>query len=317
MSLVGLIAFIVGLHGLIYTLIDLLPLNDFVGEDPDLWSQSFRRNLAEALAILVVSMPLWLLNWIPVNRLAASETETGEQSRRSLIRRGYLYLVLFAGVIGIMISAGMLVFHLIQALLGEPDQDVAVIVAELVSSLVLFVLLLWYHGRLVQKDGWLVSQNMAARHAEFPVLVLVSEIGAFSEAVVAALQRTAPDMPVAVHVIDQGVPDETLSNAKAVILPASIASSFHEAIRLWVQNFQGVRFLIPTPVRDWIWVSGNGADLQDLIQQATEKVRKLAEGENIYQTRSSPWVIIGYIAGGALGLILLLMLFGTLVDLLF
>jgi hypothetical protein len=298
-------------------LIDLLPLDDFAERDPIFWSRLFRKNLAESLSMLVVGIPLWLFNWIPVNRAASSETEVGIRIRRSLIRRGYLYLILFAGVIGLMVSAGMLIFYLLQAVLGEPPQDFASLVLELVISLGFFGILLWYHGRLLQIDGRLAAQTLAEKHADFPVLVLVSEIGTFSEMVVTALQKEAPTLPLAVHVVDQGVPDETLSSAKAVILPASITASPLEAIRLWLQNFSGIRFVIPTSVRGWVWISGNGSNLQNLIQQTAEKVRQLAEGDDIYKTRFSPWIIIGYIAGGIFGFVLLMSLFSILADMLF
>jgi hypothetical protein len=315
--LIGLSTVFVGVHRFFYTLIDLLPLDDFAEENPILWSRLFRNDLAQSLAMLLVGLPLWLSTWIPINRIPSRDPEASIRIRQSLIRRGYLYLVLFAGIIGLMVSAGMLIFNLLQAALGEPPQDFASLVLELVVSLGLFGLLLWYHSRLLQTDGRLASQALAEKHTDFPVLVLVSEIGLFSEMVVTALQKEAPTLPVVVHVIDQGVPDETLSNAKAVILPASITASPLEAIRLWLQNFSGVRFVIPTSTRGWVWISGNGSSLKNLIQQTVEKVRLLAEGEDIYKTHLSPWMIIGYIAGGVFGFALLLSLFSILADLLF
>jgi len=316
LALLGLITVFVGLHELIFTLIDLLPVDDFMKEDPIHRGRLFRRDLAASLSMLLVGLPLWLVNWIPLNRTATSQGEAGDQIHRSLIRRGYLYLVLFGGVIGVMVSAGMLIFHLLQAALGEPDQDFSRLVIELVSSLVLFILLLWYHGRLLRLDGRLAAHALAERHSAFPVLILVSEIGVFSEEMLAALQKEAPNLPVAVHVVDQGVPDETLSSARAVILPASITANPLEAIRLWVQNFDGVRFVIPTPVSGWVWASGNGANLKDLIRQTAEMVRKLAEGEEISKPRLSPWIVVGYIFGGLFGLFLLLVIISALAELL-
>jgi len=317
LALIGLSTVFVGLHKFCFTLIDLLPFDDFVEKDPVVWGKLFRNDLAESLAVLLVGLPLWLSSWIPINRMLSSDPEASIRVRQSLIRRGYLYLILFAGVIGVMVSAGMLIFYLLEAALGEPPQDFASQVLDLVVSLGLFGILIWYHGRLLQTDGRLTAQALAEKHADFPVLVLVSDIGPFSERVVTALQKEAPALPVVVHVVDQGVPDETLSSAKAVILPASITASPLEAIRLWLQNFAGVRFVIPTSVRGWVWVSGNGSSLNHLIQQTAEKIRQLAEGEDISKTRLSPWIIIGYIAGGIFGLILLLILFSTLADLLF
>ncbi len=122
-------------------------------------------------------------------------------------------------------------------------------------------------------------------------------------------------MPVAVQVVEQGAPDETLSDAKVVILPASIATSPGEAIRLWLQNFSGTRFVVPIPNSGWVWVSGNGRQLQSVVHQTAEMVRMLAEGEDISKVRAtSPWMIFGYIFGGMIGLIIILSAISLLLD---
>jgi hypothetical protein len=149
------------------------------------------------------------------------------------------------------------------------------------------------------------------------VLVLVAELGTFSEMSVAALKKESPDLPVAVHVVTQGVPDETLSEARAVILPAGIATGPGEAIRLWLQNFAGTRFVVPTPLPGWVWPSENSSPLQFQIRQTAEMVRRMAEGEDISQERPSfSWIVFGYILGGFFGLVLLLGLFAILADIL-
>jgi uncharacterized membrane protein len=265
----------------------------------------------------VVGLPLWYLNWRKVNSRAIQDGNDANQVRRSLTRKVYLYLVLFVGVMGVMISAGILIFQVLQALLGDPDDNLLQIALELVSLLILFSLVIWYHGSVLRSDGSLSAQTQAEQHAEFPILVLVSELGAFSEMLVAALSREAPTMPVAVHVVEQGVPDDTLSDARAVILPAGIAANPGEAIRLWLQNFSGFRFVVSTPIQGWVWVSGNVSPLQNLVRQTAEMVRKLAEGEDFNQTRSSsPWLIFGYIMGAVLGLIFLLISASILIDVL-
>ena len=261
------------------------------------------------ITMLVIGFPLWFLNWRKANSRATQDGDEDNQTHRSLIRKIYLYLVLFVSVMGVMISAGVLIFQVLQAILGDPDDNLLQIALELISLLILFSLVIWYHALVLRSDGHLSAQTQAKQQAEFPILVLVSEFGAFSEMLVAALSKEAPTMPVAVHVVEQGVPDEALSDARAVILPANIAANPGEAIRLWLQNFSGVRFVIPTPVQGWVWVTGNGNTLQSLVRQTAEMVRKLAEGEDITQPRSaSPWLIFGYIMGGVLGLIFLLII---------
>ena len=224
---------------------------------------------------------------------------------------------MFTGVMGIMISAGVLIFGVLQAVLGNPDDDLLQSSLELVSLLILFSLFIWYHGLVLRSDGRLLDQTQAEQQAKFPILVLVSDMGTLSEMLVAALLKEAPAMPVAVHVVEQGIPDDALSDAKAVILPASIAVNPGEAIRLWLKNFHGARFVIPTSVEGWVWVSGNDHPILNQVRKTAEMVRKLSEGEDISKTRAySPWLIFGYIMGGVVGVIFLLISARILIDVL-
>jgi hypothetical protein len=210
----------------------------------------------------------------------------------------------------------LLIFELLQALLGDPANDLLQVSLEMLSLLLLFIAFLWYHGRVLRTDNRMAAQSLAARHAEYPVLVLVRELGAFSDVMVAALEREAPALPVAVHVTNQGAPDETFAGVRAIILPSDVIANPTEAIRLWVQNFTGIRFVVPTPTRGWWWVSGLGKSTGGMIQQTAELVRKLAEGEDISKTRPlSGWAILGYVLGGFVGVILLVVLLSTLADL--
>jgi hypothetical protein len=303
-SLFGLIVTFIGFYDLLAYLIAVI-----------LDETYYLRELSEALSLMIIGTPFWLLNWHQVNKLASLENEEGEQVRRSLVRKIYLYLVLFIGVIGVMVSAGTLIYQLLRAALGEPNRDLLQISLELVSILILFALVIWYHGWVLRSDGRLSAKAQADKHAEFPVLILVSELGGFSEMMVESFSKNMPTMPVVVHVVEQGVPDETLSDAQAVILPASLAANPGEAIRIWLQEFQGTRFVVPTPVKGWVWISGNGSLLQSLVRGTVEMVRKLAEGEDIYNAQStSPWVTVGYIAGGLLGLLLLFILLVVLSE---
>jgi hypothetical protein len=308
-AFLGLGAFFIGLQQLSFFIINLAV------EQP-IWTNIYRGQLSIAISIVVIGLPLWFFNWRQANNRATQEGDEGNQSRSSLIRKIYLYLVMFISVMGMMTSAGFLIFQVLQALLGDPDDDLLRIALELVSLLVLFSLVIWYHGQVIRSDGRLSAKIQAAKHAEFPILVLVSEYGTFSEMLVETLSREAPTMPVAVHVIELGVPDEALSDARAVILPASIAANPGEAIRLWLQNFPGLRFVVPTAAQGWVWVSGYDSPIQNLVRQTAVMVRNLAENDNILQKRSSPWLIFSYILGGILGLVFLLILASFLIDVL-
>lgn len=310
LSLLGLIVSFAGMQKLLDFIIDFSINNKT-------WDEIYLDDFTIALAMLIIGLPVWIFNWRKVNKNAAIEGQQGDQARQSIVQKIYLYLVLFMGVMGVMISAGVLIFQLLQALLGEPDDDLVQISLNLTVVLVMFFFVIWYHGLVLRSDGRLFAKSQAERFADFPVLVLVSELGDFSEMLIATFQKETPTMPVAVHLVDQGAPDETLSDAKVVILPASIATSPGEAIRLWLQEFSGTRFMVPTPVQGWVWVCGYDSHLQNLVRQTVEMVKKLAKGEDIFKTRtSSPWTIFGYILGGILGLMVTLMVISILIDVL-
>ena len=310
LSAFGLVATFVGMEMLFFFLIEYLPRSAIV------ISVSLRESISAALATLLVGLPLWLLTWRPMLREAGKEGEGGDHARRSTVRKTYLYLALFAGVIGIMVSAGMLLFYLFSALLGDPPQDLVSESLNLGSSLLLFTLLLVYHWQALRTDSRLANASLAVKHADFPVLVLATEIGDFSESMVAALQREAPEIPLAVHLVENGAPDETLSGAKAVILPTQLIANPSEAVRLWLQGFPGERIVVPVQVDKWQWLFGSGQHLSNLAWQAAKAARHLAEGEEIQTPRTvSGWMILWYVIGGFFAIPLVIALTSALVEL--
>jgi hypothetical protein len=279
---------------------------------------SSRERLSAALATLLVGLPLWIITWRPMVVEASQDSEKGDHARRSIIRKTYLYLVLFAAVIGIMATAGNLIFELLSALLGDPSSGLlreSLVVGE---TLLLFVLLLIYHWSALRADSRLADHALAKQHANFPILVLAPEIGDFTESIVYALQRESTSLPVAVHPTDNGAPDENLAEAKAVILPSELVTKPPEAFRLWLQDFEGERIVIPTIDEDWYWVFGDGHDLANAAQRAAKIVRHLAEGETVPIYRdASGWKIVLYVLAGMVGLPLIFSLLTTIGSFLF
>jgi hypothetical protein len=305
LSFVGLVATFLGLNTLLSYIIDTLL-------QTHTWTDALRARLSATLSTLAVGLPLWVVTWRPIVIEASQSGESGDHARRSLVRKVYLYLVLFAGVIGVMISAGSLIYQLLSKLLGDPPDNYQRASWMLLEVLVLFSALLIYHWVTLRADGRLAEQSLAARHEAFPVLILVSEIGDFSEEILHFLQREAPSLPVVVHTIDSGIPDETLSAAKAVILPGDLSANPTEAIRLWLQGFVGTRLVVPTPSDGWLWTFGSGRPLSNLARQTAKMVRHLAEGEELPTIReTSPWIVVLYILAGVVGIPLLFGLFAT------
>jgi hypothetical protein len=74
---------------------------------------------------------------------------------------------LFAAVIGGMVSAGGLIFTLINAALGGNTGDFANSVLNTLQTLVLFVVLLLYHLSALRKDGAAKADVLAEKQASF------------------------------------------------------------------------------------------------------------------------------------------------------
>jgi hypothetical protein len=283
----------VGLYLLLSFLFELLL-------DPNVaWGDVLREDLAAALATLIIGLPLWLIAWRPLVKEAAVEGENGDRARRSLVRKVYLFLALFAGVLGVMFSSGALLYQVIRALLGQPAPDMLLVSARLLALVVLFVLLALYHWQALRQDNHLAERALARRHAQFPVLVLAPDEGDFARLVMDVLEREVKELPVAVHPYSQGAPDETLSAARAVLLPAELLYHPSEAIRLWLQGFEGPRLVLPTPVQGWQWVASSAGHLAAQARHAARLVRRMAEGEAVSQPSRAPsWMIVVYILAG-------------------
>jgi hypothetical protein len=315
LSFLGLGAAFVGLQLLFAFLVDAI-INPGA-----IFGASQRSQLARALADFLVGVSLWAYTWRQALAEISAPGEAGDHARRSIVRKGYLFLVLFAGVTGTIFTAGGLLNLSINAALGNVPEDLLLQVLQRSRLFLLFALLSGFHWIILRADNRLVERSLSRRHAQFPVLVLAPGGGVqptetepptresapedetgFASAVVDALHRQAPSLPVAVHPAAQGAPDPTLSAARAVILTAELAARPSEALRLWLQAYDGARIVIPTttpeltPVSHWYWVFGGAGSLASRANQAARIVRHLAEGEQERASRqSAPWAIAVYV----------------------
>jgi hypothetical protein len=161
--------------GLVATFIGLILLLSFVIDNQvgvTLLATNLRPRLASALAVLLVSLPLWWLTWRPMQADALQAGDSGDHARRSLMRRIYLYLILFASVIGGMVVTGSILFLLIRSLLGDTQSNLLSDVLNFLQLLLLFVILGVYHGQTLRRDGQIAAEALNQKHAAFPVLLL-------------------------------------------------------------------------------------------------------------------------------------------------
>lgn len=299
LSLIGLVTAFIGVTTLIGVIIDLAVGGVFIGRDV------MRERESMAIATLLVGLPLWLLTWRPIDQQAAAEGDLGEHARRSVVRKVYLYLALFGSVIGGMVSAVTLVFRLLSALLTRNvESGFLSSTLNLAQVLALFVVVLVYHLLALRRDGASAASALAARQADFCVLVLDPGHGKFGEAMQAALHKQSAQMPVTVLRADEPIPAGL--TAQALILPGSLAVAADAPLGAWLRSFNGSRLIVQDEADGVVWSQDAG--------QAATLARQLSEGQAVHPQKraGSAWTIIIYIFAAlfAIQFVFMLLAFG-------
>lgn len=300
LSAIGLAASLTGLISLLLFLVDIIfdptYLNDI----------GLGYSLAGALSTLIVGLPLWLMTWRPMQTEALGEGDASEHARRSIIRRSYLYLALFAGVIGGMVSAGVLIFTLINAVLGGGTGNTAKDALNSFILLVLFAVLLLYHLSALRKDSTSRSLALDEKQGEFDILVLDPGDGKFGESVRAAFEKQELKVPVHVVNVNEALPADLKANA--VILPAALAMNAPKNVEAWIRSFNGTRLIVQDDSAGVFWMND--------LAQAAASAQMLAEGQDLRpqsaSKTSSAWTYVAYVFAAlfACQLVFILLVFG-------
>ena len=288
LSFIGLVVTFVGVTMLFTFIVDMLT-GSFTFK-----SNAYLSNLANSFSSLIVGLPLWLLTWRPMQAEALADDDLGNHARRSVIRKFYLYLALFASVIGGMATAVSLVYQLINALLGGGGSDLLHTVLNLGQLLILFVVVMVYHLNVLRRDGASISDTLAEKQSGYSVLVIDSG-GGFVESVKAALIKLESKVQVTVA----PPAEKPHGEFNSMVLGGELAVNAPE----WIRSFNGNRIVVQKDASNLVWA-------EDAVQ-AAQSVQTLAEGQEVRLQkggRSSPWMIVIYIFAALFGLELLIML---------
>ena len=184
-----------------------------------------REPISGALAALLIGIPVWLSSWRPLEEESRALNETGSQARRSSIRKGYLYLILFLTVVGSMASLGSpMLYSIFNQILGENNPTFWLDTTHMVATLLPIATWLLYHLRVQQRDGKLTQKELEERHASFPVWVILPKKDPYAQALEEAFQRHLPNLPVTYHYLDDGTPPRNFLAAQVAILSAGMAN---------------------------------------------------------------------------------------------
>ena len=282
LSFIGLVVSFIGVATLVSFTIDIVTGYGI------LLSETYRNNFASSLSSLIVGLPLWLTMWRPMQAEALAQGELGDHARRSVLRKFYLYLALFASVIGGMATAVGLVYQLIAAALGGvTGSGFANNLLNLTQLLFLFSVVLVYHLSVLRRDGESAADTLEEKQSAFHVLVVDSGDG-FADSVRAALTKL--DSKTQITVTPSSEKPEGSFNA--IVVSAGLAVNAPE----WIRLFGGSRVIVENDAQNLVWAND--------VAEAGQFVRQLAEGEEIQKQKPtrSAWMIAVYVAAALFAL---------------
>jgi hypothetical protein len=288
LSLIGLVVAFTGVTSLFRFIIDML-----IGPGM-LLTDTTRGTLAASIASILVGLPLWLMMWRPMQAEALTQSELGDHARRSVLRKTYLYLVLFVSVIGGMATAVGLVYQLIRVVLsGDTGSDFVNTVLNLTQLLFLFGVVLVYHLNVLRKDCAFTADALVEKQSGYSVLIIDSG-NEFVQSVKAALMKLGSKVQVTVT-NPEAKPE---GNFNAILLNGSLAVDAPD----WIRSFNGSRIVVQNEAKDIVWT--------DDATQAVQSIQQLAEGEEILKQKTgrSPWMIAIYVFAALFMLQLLFLL---------
>jgi len=270
LAFLGLISLAGGLANVLDGLVELLLSGSLL---------SARTPLAGGMAASLLGLPVWLWTWREVQKEARLEDQAGDHARRSVLRKGYLYLVLFILVVGSMVVAVTLLQIALDRLQTRVESGFAASFVSRLAILLLLLAWLYYHWRVLSNDNHLAHHTLSQRHAEFTLVIFQPDEDDFlSNLLVRALQHEVPRMPILVHRLD-AQPLDALETPDAVVLPWQCAVEPPASLRLWLSEYKGPRVVVPLITQPWQCAGQRSVRPSILAVKAAHLVRELAENK--------------------------------------
>lgn len=307
LSFAGLVATFLGILFLLGTIIENL-FNLSVGTNAAM--------LSEALALLVIGVPLWLIYWQAVQQETSRSDEVGVAARKSVLRKVYLYLVLFATVVGSMLSAGWWIYGILNALLSQIPVNFWMNFFQQLRVALLFAVFLVYHLRVLRADGREAHQEKEVESSDFSVIVMQAADSSLGNDLVHAIQQKSPHLNVSLVPIDSAASVEPMPNTSLILIPSSLAIQPPEALQAYLQDYSGKILVIPQERKNWYWLGVPDKNRENLLQEAASAVQNLSENHSPGTTSSgNSWMIVVYILAGLFTLQIVFIIISILINL--
>ncbi len=179
------------------------------------------QTVAANLSVLVVGVVIWLVYWLQVNQEAALDGEAGDHARRSLSRKIYVYLVIFATVIGTMASTGFLLYTILQSAFGLSIPDLLNSSLQNLRLILIFSAFLTYHLVCLNRDNRALTRHLAEKQAAFPVTALMDPQSDLGMGIQVAFQRHAAGIPLR-FILPTEIKVDSLSTSGAVVMESGL-----------------------------------------------------------------------------------------------
>jgi hypothetical protein len=296
----GLAGSIFGIAGVAGFIIDLLTKTDLIWQD-------YQQVLAQSLAVLLVGLMLWLVYWQKANHESVLTGAEGDHARRSLSRKIYLYLAIFACVIGTMASSGFLIYSLLQSLFGSLNYNLLNDVMQYARLIFLFAGFLAYHLYCLKRDNRALSRFLVEKQAAFPVVALLHPESAMGRGIQQAFRRFADGIPLQFS-LPHEMQVDALKDIAALIIEGNLLEQADPDVQRLIHGYEGKVIVLPVVEGRYIWLNSRQREA-DIQKACALAARSLAEGQTIKPVSSnSPWLIISYIIAGLVGLQILAVL---------
>jgi hypothetical protein len=301
LALLGNIAVFSAIQMLLGVVIDVA-----TGESTGL--SSYSDSISSGLALLIVGLPVWLRYWPSMQAEAAGQNEVGDHARRSVIRKSYLYLLVFTLVVGLMASAGTLLYHLISTITVNNPGNLLMDFLHDSKTLVVVVIWLVYHFLALRGDGKAAQAALANQHSSFPVAILGDQNLVDAKGIKENLQRSAPNIPVE-EVAPDSLTKESLARYGALVFSSNLIQSNPALFQLIQNGYTGRRLVITEPAEGWTWQGLIQRGRLDSAKETSRLIRMMAEKQEIHpQTSGGGLTTVAYILAGLFGFQIVMMI---------
>lgn len=290
LSFAGLVVSFLGVLSLLGTIIESVS-NLSIGTNAPM--------LSDTLALLVIGVPLWLKYWQKIQLETLRSDQIGAAARKSVLRKIYLYLALFATVVGSMLSAGWWIYGILNALLDQMPTNFWMNFFLQLRVAFLFSVFLVYHLRVLRADSREATRESEVEPSDFTVLVLHEADSRFGNELMQAIQQKSPSLSVSIYPIDPSPSQEPIPQSSLMVLPSNLAVNPSPALQAHLQHYTGQVVVVPQDQKNWYWLSEPDQNHASILQEAALAVQQFSENHTPRSTASrNPWMIVVYILAG-------------------